>query len=330
MSVEDTRKKLIDIIIKHYFDGGKGNLTIKAFAGQAGISRQAIYRFYGDLVPYATGERPVEELTKDGTGDVGSLLAKAQARISDLQRQLEQLRAEHTLAIEKIRSEYITSLMCNDIALKSSDEIRSTLEKQALHNDKLIREVHRLKLDLTSEKAKQISSIGNTNGMSDLGGEIIAVETDLKNAFEDYIGTKNRDAFEDAKDRAFENVQKRVNNLDRDNDGIIIIFIDRYLSSFSKYVDTLRSKRQQNKVIAVRAPVFSRQELKLFARKLNNQSRIHICIPYCTNDSIAKAQRKFSFRDVPDIEFEAADKMALPSIQDGYAEITFVRIEQGD
>jgi len=93
MSVEDTRKKLIDIIIKHYFDGGKGNLTIKAFAGQAGISRQAIYRFYGDLVPYATGERPVEELTKDGTGDVGSLLAKAQARISDLQRQLEQLRA---------------------------------------------------------------------------------------------------------------------------------------------------------------------------------------------------------------------------------------------
>jgi hypothetical protein len=330
MSVEETKQKLKDIIIKHYFDGGRGKMTIEALSVQARISRQAIYRFYSDLVPYARGERPVEELLKEGTGDINGLLAKAQARISDLQRQLEQLSVEHTLAIENIRSEYITSLMCSDIALKSSDEIRSTLEKQALHNDKLIREVHRLKLDLTSEKAKQISSAGKANSMPDLGAEIIAVETDLKNAFEDYMATKNRDAFEDAKDRAIENIQKKINNLNRNNDSIIIVFIDRYLSSFSKYVDTLRSKRQQNKVIAVRVPVFSRQELKLFARKLNNQSCIHICIPYCTNDSIVKAQRKFSFRDVPDIEFEAADKMALPSIQDGYAEITFVRIEQGD
>ena len=122
---------------------------------------------------------------------------------------------------------------------------------------------------------------------------------------------------------------KKLSRLCEAEQSTVILFVDRYLTSFDKYVEQLRVRRVGKTIIA-RTPLFNRIELKLFARKLPDGHSVAVYIPLCTSEAVMRAQRKFLFRDVPEIEFDAADKMALPTIQDGYSEITVAQVKQGD
>jgi hypothetical protein len=214
--------------------------------------------------------------------------------------------------------------------LKNSDEIRSTLEKQALHNEKLAREVQRLQLELTAAKGRETWSNARAGHTLHPDTEIIPVEPDLADAFRNYVRTKDREAFEDEKDSAIEHMQKRINKLCQGTESVVILFIDRYLSSFSKYVGSLRMKQRSGKAIVARTPLFNRLELKMFSKKFSAGASIFVHVPYCINESVVTAQRKFTFRDIPDVEFDSADKMANPTTQDGYDELVFLRVERGD
>lgn len=330
MSREDTQQRLIRIIVDHYLEGSQRTLTIQSVSKQAGISRQSFNRYYNDLTDFVLGARPIEELIKQESDVAPGMLTNCMARMRDLQQELVQIRAKFAEEVENVRVTYVTTLMEGDISLRNSDEIRSMLEKQALHNEKLNRDLQHIQLELTAAKAREVALRDKTSDMLLQNCEILTIEPDLSNAFRNYKKTHDREALEDEKEKAIDNMPKKINNLCRNDNSVMILFVDRYLSDFEKYVSRLHIKRRFDNIIVARVPLFNRQELKLFAKKLVGQAPIFVHVPYCVNESVVKAQRKFSFRNVPDIEFESADKMIAPSVQDGYAELSFLRVEQGD
>ena len=329
MSSKRTEQKLIRVIAEHHLEGCVGKLTIQVASERAGITRQAFNRNYSHLKPYVLGKRPVEELLMGSEEDVRGLLAKCQTRVRDLLQELDNLRIGQEKSIELVRDTYITTLMNSDIALKNSDEIRETLEKQAMHNEILVKENQKLKLELTTARARDISLVEKVQKQARSIAEVIVIEPDLDAVFQKYFAHLDRTTFEDEKDAAIENMLKKANKLCHAGITNVVLFVDCYLSSFRKYSENFCSG-QEGKILLVRTPIFNRVELKLFLGKIHAGTPVAILMPFCASEPIIKAQRKFLFRDVPEIEFAAADKMLPPPIQDGYQEVVVYQVKQGD
>lgn len=329
MSSNATEQRLIRVIAEHYLEGGSGRLSIGAASERAGITRQAFNRGYKHLKLYVQGKRSVDELITGGTEEARGLLAKFQARVRELQRELDDINARHSKSIEEIRDSHITTLMCTDLSLKNADAIREMLEKSALHNEILVKENQRLRLEVSAAQAREMDLKASRKKYAEASQEHISIEPDLEHVFRNFLIHKDLAVFEAQKDAEVDGLLKKINALSRTGETLVVLFLDLYLSSFSKYVDRF-STSFGGKVLLVRVPIFSRAELKIFAAKIVSANSIEIHVPFCANESIRKAQRKFLFRDVLEIELQAADKMQPPQMQHGYGKVVVFQVLQGD
>jgi hypothetical protein len=246
-----------------------------------------------------------------------------------LQQELDDANARHATAIEEIRDSHITTLMCTDLSLKNADAIREQLEKSALHNEILVKENQRLRLEVSAAQAREMDLKASHRKHAKVGSEVISIEPDLDYVFRKFLVHKDVAVFEEQKDAEVDGMLKKINALCRTGPTLVALFVDLYMSSFSKYADRFATSFD-GKVLLVRTPIFSRAELKIFAAKIVSATSIEIHAPFCANESIKKAQRKFLFRDVPEIELQAADKMQLPQMQHGYGKVVVFQAQQGD
>src|SRR5690606_30926735 len=136
-----------------------------------------------------------------------------QYRVRELQEELEDFHARRNEAIDKIRDSFITTLMNSDIALNSSDQVRQTLEKQALHNEILVKEVQRLQLEVAAARAREIDCAARVEKVERSSTQIIYIEPDLAFAFQSYSKTNDHEAFEDAKENALAHMLKKLRKL---------------------------------------------------------------------------------------------------------------------
>lgn len=330
MTTNATEQKLIRIIAEHQIDTGGKKLLIGDVSTEAGITRQAFNRYYKHLTPYVTGKKPIEEIMVDsGTIQATDLLAKSQRRIRKLQVQIDHLKASHEKELRDIKNSYITSLMNNDITLFESDELRVLLEKQSLNNEKLLKRIQELQIELTKEKAWSVTAENRTTENNEALADVAVVDLDLDPVFDNYADTLDLDIFEDAKDAAIEKSLKRINKLSEADDSNLVIFMDRYISSFKHFVAGYRCSGAGTYIIA-RLPIFTRTELKMFMRKLSHKRPASIHIPFCDSKSVVQAQRGFLFRKVPVPELEQADRAYTPSISDGFEQVVIFSVKQGD
>ncbi|EAQ97953.1 hypothetical protein [Congregibacter litoralis] len=329
MSAKDTEKRLVRLIAEHHLGGGEGKLTIQVVSSWAGISRQAYNKYYKHLTPYVKGARPIEELLTDQADDVQGLLSKSQERIRELEKEVARLHIEQEKEVEKIKDSYITSLMNSDISLMEADETRKRLQKQVLHNDKLIKDKKECEGKLNDAIA-MVAKLTQEGGAHNVDGqEVTIIDVDLNPIYRNYLKTGDRDVLEDEKDRALAGVLKKVNKLASVGDAHVVLYVDRFLASFDEFASSYRTS-SKGQVIIVRLPIFSRTELRLFAKNIYVKATKEIWIPHCASETVTKAQRKFSFRDVPDVEKEAADHLATPSLNDGFQRVCSYEVRQGD
>ena len=329
MSDSRTEQRLIKAISDHHLGQGSARLTIQMVSESVGISRQAFNRYYKHLKPYVLGKRPVSELLREETSDFSTLIDSCQSRIRELQDEVKRLLEQREADVDGVRQTYITTLMCGDIALRNHDEIRTRLEKQAVHNEVLVRDKQRLQAELTAARAKELEMAGQLSAGRVATGDIVTLTPDLTEALRQHAKTNDIDAFEVAKGAAMMALLKKINTLCRPGQVRVILVVDRYLISFEKHVERIRAQLTGT-VAIVRTPIVSRFELKLFVEKIVSGTSVSVHFPVSTSDSISKGQRQFLFRDVPAGEKDAADRMALPTVQDGFDEVLVVRVRQGD
>lgn len=327
MTENETERRLVQVISDHYLLGRGGKLTIQVASTRAGISRQSFNRYYGHLKPYVLGQKSVAELLSGETLDLRSMLVNLQARIKSLQEEVQQIKGEREEFIETVRASHITTLMNSDLALHNSAQYRDVVEKQSLHNEKLVKDVQRLNVELTLAKAQVATK--NYNSNVNAAAEIISLNPELSATFRNYFKTHDVDALENEKTDVITKKLARLYKLCEAGSYTVFVFVDRYLSNFEKYVVRIRALQIES-CIVIRLPIFNSTEIKMMLKKLPIRTRVVLHIPICHSEAVIKAQRKFLFKDIPEVEFEASDKMTLPSIRDGYSEVDFCRVDQGD
>lgn len=321
-----TRSKIVNAIIEENVKNPSVKLKIQDICTIVDISRQSFNRYYSDLKPYMNGEKPISELIK-GEEEISSdkLLSSYQSKIVELQNKLNGLEEVHSKEIAKIKNNMTTTLMNNDLTSFDADTIRLQLQKQSLHNDKLLEKINTLQNELSKQQIIQSTN----SAIPSFSAKFEVLEENFESIFKNYKDTDNIDTFEDEKDSAINRIITKLNKLSVNRKVVVIIFMERYLCSFNKFVqnyvfnsDTLH--------LFVRLPIHSISELKLILKKLNNQSGIQIYIPHSDSEAITKSQRQFFFRNIPNSEFQAADKPFIPSVQDGFDKVCQYRINQGD
>lgn len=234
MSSAITRSKIVDAIVKERVKNPTAKLKIQDICATVAISRQSFNRYYSDLKPYMNGERPISELIKsEDTVSPDQLLFSYLTKIIELQNKLRDVEKEHSKELASIRTNITTSLMNNDLALYNADAVRLQLQKQSLHNEKLIEKINELQIQLSNQQISQTSNLGLTF----LSRNFEIIEEDFESLFENYTNHQNLDTFEDEKENAINRLIHKVNKLSANKQVIIILFVERYLCSFKKFVE---------------------------------------------------------------------------------------------
>ncbi|MFM0597280.1 hypothetical protein [Paraburkholderia dilworthii] len=315
----------MQLIASHAVKHPGKKLRKAELAAAAGITRQALHRYYAHLEPYISGERPAADRLDTDSKD--AVLSTGIERLRVLETELQALKAGRDKEIERIRTEYVTSLMKSDLALHDVDGLRARLEAQSLHNDILINQIKSLEVALTAAKLDRLEQPAAAHGRGE--ARVRSFDIDLKRLFDSYRrhGDKSRLGKEklQAVQTAVANARKAA------RDATIVIFIDRYLCSFNVFCRDFASQRNGDFAV-VRAPIFSLLQLKtLVLSKLDVDIPVKIFLPYCESNGVAKAQRAFYFSYVPEDEIALADKLQGMSISDARVnEIVSYRIEQGE
>ncbi|GLO55007.1 hypothetical protein PPUJ20066_10430 [Pseudomonas putida] len=328
--VADRRALLVQLIVDHHLAGNKTKLKLVELAKGAGISRQALDRYYGDLKPYITGKRDVVELVE------GSPLrdqVETQAAINEIQakyeKKLETLQVAHEKALGKALSSHITSLMNGDIVLLESNKMRSALEKQTLHNAELLKEISRLELKL-------MQSHGLVTGASSPGKSLppqnkLVFNVDIETLSMSHQRGSTLEEFETSKSSEIRIIRDKLAKYQGTSDVHVVMFADRYISRFSTFADNYTSLCNELSLI-IRLPLFGRSEFQNFLKQIPSEFKRSIHIPYTASESEKKAQRTFIFQKIqpPLMEIKGADTATNPSIDWGVDEVVFFKIKQGD
>lgn len=325
MSAKETRHQLIHAIAERVFNETSKKIFINEICKSVGISRQSFNRYYGDLKPYITGEKLIGELLGgESSGSTERYLVQNQETISTLEARLESLEAQHSKELEKVTDNYITTLMNNDITLWKVDETRATVERQNTLIDNYCKQIADLKLKLTSIEMEKFNQKTGVNFESK-----ILLEPNLMPAFEILLNSGDQDRFEVLKENELLKLGQKASQYIDDNLYSLVIFLDLYLCNFQKFVENHPTSLGRTYVY-VRLPIYSAVEMRLFLKKLSKSSSIALYIPCCKSDSEKAAQRKFHFRKVPKFELEQADKSPTFRLENGFTQVTYYTVAQGD
>ena len=322
-----TERKLINVIAEHYLVENAGKITLEEVSRRAGISRQAFNQYYSHLKPYAQGRRSIAELLEAGNGESEIFLQKSQNLIARLNDEIRLLKSTRESEIDKVKSQYITSLMNTDISIHNAREVGVALEKQSLHNDLLIKKINDLESELNLKKSEIFLSKA---GHAIKSGESPKMEIpiDLNLIYETFDKTGDLDVFEESKTIAFSKALDKARKI-ADPKDVVVIFIERYISNFKSFVAGHAGSSECTHYY-LSLPVFSRIELKSLIKNSGLKVPVEVFIPFINSDSVRKSQRIFKFRGIPEIEFISADAMDFPSYKDGFTKVCFFEVAQGE
>lgn len=325
-NIEDRRKFIIDIIIEHYVSGSEKKLKLKDLADRAGISRQALDRYYGDLKPYINGKRNIAELA---TTDDDKIKIQTQNAVSQVELQykstIEKINNDHDYALKTTLEQHITTLMNDDLAMFHSHTIRTSLEKQTLHNAELRKQISALELKLALGAGNQL----NPTREDTKPAHKLVFNVDIEGISNKLGRHVDVDDFEDAKDDEIRRVRDKLATFSGVPEVRIVIFAERYLSQFNTFANRFNGNGSET-ILIVRLPLFSRNELLNFTKHLSKQFKISVYIPHCSSDIEKRAQREFMFRNLLAEETRAADNADAISIAWGFDEVIHFKINQGD
>lgn len=296
----DTRQRLIDSIVRHYYSTDRKGLKVATIAQEAGITRQALHRYHSDLLGYIKGDKDVGALLPaNQVNSVSELLIIAQKRASELESELALIEARHKKELKSALDSYITALMNNDVTLFGADEIRISLEKQTALVDNYSGQITTLKAQLAKAQL-----IGNGSTEKAQRGMLISFEPKMHDALAAYKKAFDYNAYLEIKDKELKKIINKINAFTGETN--LVIFLERYISDFNDFLRYLPPPRSAQ--IIVRVPLFTSLEVKNFVKRITVPGTKHIYIPEAPSLSEATAQRRFRAFSIPEDELTRAER----------------------
>ncbi|BBI43205.1 hypothetical protein [Pseudomonas syringae] len=327
MTNEDLGRRQVikNIIVSHFLSGTPKKLKLVEVANRAGITRQALDRYYSDLKPYIAGKKDVTDLV-DGTQAKARVETQATINAVDAKwkTKLEQVQIEQDKEVSKAISSHITTLMNGDIAIFESNQLRKSLEKQTLHAAELKKKVDLLELKLASSYA----SVAPTGAASKQ--DKVIYDVDIEQLCVHYQRTRSFDAFEDAKTMELKSIREKFARFETMPNVHVVLFADRYICRFNQFAENYCAVGETSLII--RLPLFMRVEIANFLKHIPANFKKSLYVPYLPLEVERKAQRVFNFKQnpLPTEEAMAADGADTPKMEWGFDQIVTFKIRQGD
>ncbi|VVP13956.1 hypothetical protein PS900_03492 [Pseudomonas fluorescens] len=326
MSITDTEERIVSVICDHFLSGERYKLTIALVCERSGISRQAFHKNYLHLKPFITGQRNVDELLLRQGMDASKVIVQSQKLLRNLEVELNEVRSSENARFAEFENNILTSLMTSDILTHRAKELTAALRKKALHVELLKRELDEKEVEL---------ALANTNSDS-LPSPVRRKTTnvhifkpDLASAMASFATQSDPEVYMALKEKAINAMQQKLLKLIRKGTIRVILFQDRYLCSFEKFIERNFSSSSTS-IAVVNLPIYSRIDLRDFAKELKGAVPLELHTSHCDSEAIINAQRGFLFRNIPEFEFRASAREPLPTIHDGYDRVTVFRVAQGD
>lgn len=301
-----TEVKLIKLIAKMQIENDGKKLKQKDVLENAGMTRANFNRYYSHLAPYITGEKNALSLASYLDGDNTSLNQEVIEKLTEVSQELDEVKSNFDKDLENAINKHITTLMMNDKVFHDSDDIRKELEKQALQNDSLNSKLKAKELEVTKLKQALLKNTPNSGDH-----EVSSIEPDLEPVFKNFKQTGDEDVFEVEKEVAIEKLAKNSRRIINSGNIRIVLYIDRYLCKFEKFLSDYFRPTQDSLVI--RLPLFAHEEIDEFVELLDTSLPIDVYYPVSESQVVTKAQRKFFMNHVAKYELECADEFHVPS-----------------
>lgn len=322
----DRRQVIKDIIVSHYTSGAIHKLKLVDVAKRAGITRQALDRYYSEFKPYIAGKKDVTDLV-DGTAAKAKVETQATINATDAKwkARLDQVLVERDKEIAKAINSHVSTLMNDDIAMFESNQLRKSLEKQTLHAVELTKKnaLLELKLATSFQREAPLESASSRDK--------IIYDVDIEQLCIHYQRTKSLDDFEDAKEAELIAIREKFARFTSMPDVHVVLFADRYVSRFNKFAERYTTLPDETCLI-IRLPLFSRAEINNFIKHIPSTFKKSLHVPYMPLDTERKAQRVFIYQRnaLPEQEIRAADSADTPSMTWGLDEIVSFKVPVGD
>lgn len=325
MGAETTEQRLKKIICDHYLSGAVSRLKILELCKRAGISRQSFHKSYLHLKPYLTGARNVDELLVGDQADAGKTILQCQKLVRESQAELKSLKNGHQKVYKELEENLITTLMSGDVLIHHSRELTNELKKKALHNEILKRQLLEREVEITGslEKTPEVKPVPRSESL------ISILKADLREAGEKYSDSQDLPAYYANKAVVISKLKEKLQRILKKGVVRVVLFQNRFISSFDKFVDKNFSPAD-DAVVIVELPLAARAEIRDFIRGLTDARPLEIYVPYCDSEATTNAQRGFSYGHIPGPELRSFDKEPFSTIQDGFERVVVYIIAQGD
>ncbi|NWF06712.1 hypothetical protein HX810_03365 [Pseudomonas salomonii] len=327
MTSEDLGRRQVikNIIVSHFLSGTPKKLKLVEVANRAGITRQALDRYYSDLKPYIAGKKDVTDLV-DGTQAKARVETQATINAVDAKwkTKLEQAQIDQDKEVSKAIHNHVTTLMNGDIAIFESNQLRKSLEKQTLHAAELKKKVDLLELKLATSYAS-VAPIGAASKQ-----DKVVYDVDIEQLCVHYQRTRSLDQFEDAKEMELRVIRDKFARFATMPNVHVVLFADRYICRFNQFASNYSAVDETSLII--RLPLFTRVEISNFLKHIPPAFKKSLYVPYLPLEVERKAQRVFNFKQnpLPPEEITAADGADTPKMEWGFDQIVTFKIRQGD
>jgi|GEM_PF-1064797 len=319
------RQVIKNIIVSHFLSGTAKKLKLVDVAERAGITRQALDRYYSDLKPYIAGKKDVTDLV-DGTQAKARVETQATINAVDAKwkTKLELAQVEQDKEVSKAIGSYITTLMNGDIAIFESNQLRKSLEKQTLHAAEL-----KKKVDLLELKLATFSTHAAPTGAPSTHDKVV-YDVDIEQLCVHYQRSRSLDQFEDAKEMELRAIREKFARFTTMPNVHVVMFADRYICRFNEFAANYSAVGETSLII--RLPLFTRIEISNFIKHIPTNFKRSLYVPHLPLEIERKAQRVFNFKQnpLPPEEAMAADGADTPNMAWGLDQIVTFKVRQGD
>lgn len=318
----ETRARVTQSIIDTYYMSGAQGLKVGDIAKQCGLTRQALHRYYPDLLEYIKGIRPIEELLPAADSPLVERTLKASHdRVVILEQELTDIKSNKEREIKQHVSAHITSLMNADILEFKGDETRDTIEKLTSLTQDYRNQITELKQRLQSHTISEAKKeLPETRRLKTV------LRPSLNAAMSVYQRSRSYDDYSAAKNKEMNRLIDKAASLITTQTHVII-YIEKFLADFEQVLERLHTKRSSAIVLAL--PVFTNAELRLLMKKLAKSTYTSVYVPEITSIAGASAQRAFRSQSVPTEEISLAERCETFRLAQGINELVYLRIEHG-
>lgn len=315
---ETTEKLIIKAIAELQIETKKQKVPVSKVAKRAGISRQAIYSLYENLLPYILGKLPLEEvLEKNEFSEIQSH-AEIQAEVASLRQTIADLKAQHQAEIEADRLRTTTNLMQRDIEIYDSTTTRSELHKKTIQLNNKINDLKKCWNANTTLEAQLLElkyklQENTARSLVDVDKTIINPDTP------ETTSNNYRSELKQCEKAALDQLIRSITN----KTTAVIVFINRLNCSYTDYVNNDSRKAGQYIYISLTLP--TARERKKLIKSLPVNTHVSAVI-FETSQSNTNWYRRLHCKNVPVLELERLDKSWQPVLlSEGFDDVTYHR-----